>query len=175
MEKSNQNSKNQKNSQDLNNSPMISFNDVNYAIYKIGKWKNSYKINLIGTSNEIPATELTKEHVLLNMGEIRRSTFEIEGKKVNGIVGLSLQLSRDLQGIAIDELIMEEKKEYENIVDEINSLDYEDSNGAIELENDKFLIYKLEKDHHVTVAKPANAFTMKHHSEEIQRLKNMND
>ena len=161
--------------EDSTNSVMISFDDINYTIYKIGKWKNSYKINLIGTSNEIPATELTKEHVLSNMNEIRKSTFEVEGKEVNGIVGLSMQLNKDLQGIAIDEMIMEEKQEYENIVDEINSLDYEDPNGTIELENDKFLIYKLEKDHHVTVAKPANDLTMKHHAEEIQRLKNLND
>lgn len=167
--------KNKKNSQDLDNSEMISFNDINYAIYKIGNWKNSYKINLIGISNEIPATETTKEHVLSNMNEIRKSTFEIEGKKVNGIVGLSIELNRDLKGIAIDDLIKEEKQEYENIVAEINVLDFEDPNGAIELENDKFLIYKLEKDHHITVAKPANDLTKKHHMEEIQRLKDMNE
>ncbi|MDR2967026.1 MAG: hypothetical protein LBU74_03655 [Methanobacteriaceae archaeon] len=173
MENNKKNYKDQKDSQDLANSEMISFNDINYAIYKIGNWKKSYKINLIGTSNEIPATEVTKGHVLFNMDEIRKSTFETEGKEVNGIVGLSMQLNKDLQGIAIDEIIMEEKQEYENIVDEINSLDYEDSNGVIELENDKFLIYKLEKDHHVTKAKPANVLTMKHHEKEIQRLKNM--
>ena len=175
MENINKNSKNQNNSKDLSNSKTISFNDVNYAIYKVGKWKNSYKINLIGTSNEIPVTEVTKDHVLFNINEIRNSTFEIEGKEVNGIVGLSMQLNNALQGIAIDELIMEEKEEYENIVDEINSLELEDSNGAIELENDKYLIYKLEKDHHITVAKPANDFTMNHHAREIQRLKSMNE
>ena len=168
------NKKNFKDSKDSANSKMISFNDINYAIYRIGKWKNSYKLNLIGISNEIPATEVTKDHVLFSMNEIRKSTFEIEGKEVNGIVGLSIQLNMSLRGIAIDDLIMEEKQEYEDIVDEINSLEFEDSDGAIELENDKFLIYKLEKDHHVTNAKPANALTIKYHSEEIQRLKNMN-
>jgi hypothetical protein len=61
-----------------------------------------------------------------------------------------------------------------NIVDEINSLELENSNGFVKLENDKFLIYKLEKDHHITVAKPANGLTMKHHAEEIQRLKGRN-
>jgi hypothetical protein len=175
MDNNNKDSKNQKDSQDLTNSEMISFDDINYAIYKVGKWKNSYKINLIGTSNEIPVTEVTKEHVLFNINEIRNSTFEIEGKDVNGIVGLSMQLNSALHAVAIDDLISQEKQEYENIVDEINSLDYEDSNGAIELDTDKFLIYKLEKDHHITVAKPANDFTMKHHAEEIQRLKSMND
>lgn len=162
-----------KENKDSNDFPMISFNDVNYAIYRIGNWKNKYEINLIGNSNEIPATETTKEHVLNNMKEIRNSMFEIDGKKVNGIIGLSIQLNPLLQGRNIDELIAEEKKEYEDIVDEINGLELEDSNGSIELENDKFLIYKLEKDHHVTVAKPANGKTMKHHAEEIQRLKDM--
>ncbi|MBZ9571703.1 hypothetical protein KQY27_09105 [Methanobrevibacter sp. TMH8] len=153
---------------------MISFNDINYAIYKIGNWKNKYEINLIGSSNEIPATESTKNHVLNNMKEIRKSMFEINGKEVNGIVGLSIQLNPTLQVKDINELIAEEEKEYENIVAEINGLELEDPNGSIELENDNFLIYKLEKDHHVTVAKPANGLTMKHHAEEIQRLKDLN-
>lgn len=163
-----------KKNKDSNNSPMILFNDINYAIYKIGNWKEKYEINLIGSSNEIPVTEVTKEHVLNNMEEIRNSIFELNGKKVNGIVGLSTQLNPLLQGRNIDELIDKEEKEYKNIVDELNNLELEDSNGSIELENDKFLIYKLEKDHHVTVAKPANGLTMKHHAEEIQRLKEMN-
>ena len=166
--------KNNNESNDSNlNSSMISFNDINYAIYRLGKWKNSYRINLIGTSNEIPATETTKEHVLTNMNEIRNSKFELEGKEVNGIVGLSIQLNPQLQRENINEVIAGEENEYKNIVEEINALEFEDSNGSIELENDEFLIYKLEKDHHVTVAKPANNFTMKHHAEEIQRLKEL--
>jgi hypothetical protein len=39
----------------------------------------------------------------------------------------------------------------------------------------KQLIKKLSKKYHVTVAKPANGLTMKHHAEEIQRLKEMNE
>ncbi len=176
----NKNKNKNKNNNNLNNDSIpekidISFNDINYAIYKIGNWKNDYKINLIGTSNEIPATETTKEHVLSNMNEIRNSTFEMNGKEVNGIVALSIQLNIELQGENLDDLINEEEKEYKNIVDEINELELEDSNGSIKLENDKFLIYKLEKDHHVTVAKPANGLTLKHHAEEIQRLKEMNE
>ncbi len=38
----------------------------------------------------------------------------------------------------------------------------------------KKLRKKLSKKHHVTVAKPANGLTMKHHAEEIQRLKELN-
>ena len=156
------------------NKTIISFNDINYAIYRIGNWKNKYEINLIGTSNEIPVTENTKEHVLANMNEIRKSKFEIGEKEVNGIVGLSSQLNPILKGRDIDEIVAEEEIEYGNIVNEINSLKLEDSNDSIELENDKFLIYKLEKDHHITVAKPANGLTMKHHADEIARLKGMN-
>jgi len=153
---------------------MISFSDVNYAIYKLGAWKNSYKINLIGISSEIPVTEATKEHVLGNMNEIRNSKFELGEIEVNGIVGLSIQLNPKLQKEDINKIISEEEEEYKNIVEEINNLELETSDGSIELENDKFLIYKLEKDHHITVAKPANDKTLKHHAEEIMRLKGMN-
>ena len=45
----------------------IKCKDRNYAIYKIGNWKNDYKINVIGTSTEIPITSPTKHHVELNM------------------------------------------------------------------------------------------------------------
>lgn len=153
----------------------VSFNDINYTVYKIGKWKNSYRINLIGTSNEIPTTEITRDHVLNNLNEIRNSKFELDGKEVNGIVGLSIQLNPQLQGENIDDIIIEEEEEYKNIVDEINNLELEDSDGSIELENDKFLIYRLRKRHHVISAKPANGLTVKHHAEEIQRLKEMNE
>jgi len=168
MGSSNRNSNNKKNTN-------ISFDDINYTIYKIGKWKNNYRINLIGTSNEIPATETTKRHVLNNMNEIRNSKFELDGREVNGIVGLSIQLNPQLQGENIGDMMAEEEKEYKNIVDEINGLELEDSDGSIELENDEFLIYRLRKRHHVISAKPANGLTVKHHAEEIQRLKEMNE
>jgi hypothetical protein len=175
INKNNIKSSNEINENDPNSGKInISFSDVNYAIYKIGKWKNTYKINLIGTSNEIPATEVTKKHVLSNINEIRNSKFELGENEVNGIVALSIQLNPELQGIDIAQIIADEEIEYKNIVDEIDGLELEDPNDFIELENNKFLIYKLEKDHHVTVAKPANGLTMKHHAEEIQRLKELN-
>ena len=175
INKNNIKSSNEINENDPNSGKInISFSDVNYAIYKRGKWKNTYKINLIGTSNEIPATEVTKKHVLSNINEIRNSKFELGENEVNGIVALSIQLNPELQGIDIAQIIADEEIEYKNIVDEIDGLELEDPNDFIELENNKFLIYKLEKDHHVTVAKPANGLTMKHHAEEIQRLKELN-
>ncbi|WP_042701842.1 hypothetical protein [Methanobrevibacter arboriphilus] len=44
----------------------------------------------------------------------------------------------------------------------------------IRKEEKKQLIKKSRQNHHVTVAKPANGLTMKHHAEEIQRLKELN-
>ncbi|KZX15311.1 hypothetical protein MBCUT_15800 [Methanobrevibacter cuticularis] len=148
----------------------ISFSDINYAIYKIGNWKNSYEINLIGDSNEIPVTEATKNHVLLSMEEIRKSRFDIGDKKVNGLVALAIQLCDKFKDSDIDELVAKEEKEYENILNELNDLEVENPNDSIELENDKFLIYKLEKEDHVTIARPANKFTENHHIEEIKKL-----
>jgi hypothetical protein len=150
----------------------IRFDDINYAIYKIGSWNNEYKINLIGKSNEIPITKATVNHVILSMKEIRKSNFEIEGENLNGILALSLQLNKELKNTPIKELIAIEKEEYDNIIIELNNLKFDDPNKSINLDNQEYLIYKLEKEHHVTVAKPASKFTEKHHLKEIEKLKN---
>ncbi|MGL4670310.1 MAG: hypothetical protein ACRCVG_06960 [Methanobacteriaceae archaeon] len=155
-----------------NNKKTINFNDINYAIYNIGSWKNSYEINLIGTSNEIPATESTRDHVIMSMDEIRKASFEINDKTLNGVVALSIQLNDKFKEMDINELIAKEEKEYDDIMEELSNLDLESSDDSVKLDNEKFLIYKLEKDHHVTVSKPANDFTMNHHMEEIKKLKN---
>jgi hypothetical protein len=149
----------------------IKFDDINYAIYKIGSWDNEYKINLIGKSNEIPITKPTINHVILSMKEIRKSNFELEGENLNGILALSIQLNKELKTTPIKELITIEKKEYDNIISELNNLKLVDSSKSINLDNQEYLIYKLEKEHHVTVAKPASKFTEKHHIQEIEKLK----
>ena len=41
----------------------IDVNDINYAIYRLGNWKNNYEINQIGLSKEIPVTEPTITHI----------------------------------------------------------------------------------------------------------------
>ncbi|KZX14358.1 hypothetical protein [Methanobrevibacter curvatus] len=148
----------------------IKFNDLNYAIYKIGSWKNSYEVNLIGNSNEIPQSQVTKNHVEMSMTEIRKSSFEIENKVVNGIVALGYQLNPNLKKIAIDDLIKKEEEEYNNIIEELESLKLEDNEKTIDLNENDYLIYKLEKDHHVTIAKPTNEFTQAHHLKEIEKL-----
>ncbi|MDR2624460.1 MAG: hypothetical protein LBC39_07880 [Methanobrevibacter sp.] len=149
----------------------IGFDDVNYSIYKIGFWKNEYKVNLTGKSNEIPVTESTIDHVILTMKEIRKSSFTVDGEDVNGILALSLQLDSKLKNISIEELITIEEREYKNILKELKELKLENPQKSIKLDNDQYLIYKLEKEHHITIAKPANKFTEEYHIGEIERLK----
>ena len=64
----------------------IDVDDINYAIYKLGNWKNNYEINQIGLSKEIPLTKPTITHIKFSMEEIRKSQFEISDKTVNGFV-----------------------------------------------------------------------------------------
>ena len=43
----------------MDSEEIIRIDDINYAIYKIGEWKNDYEINQIGLSKEIPVTKNT--------------------------------------------------------------------------------------------------------------------
>jgi len=151
----------------------IKCNNINYAIYKIGNWKNNYKINIIGTSNEIPVTNPTKEHVLKNMEQIRLSEFNISGKQVNGMLGLAIQLNPSLNNENIDDLIKIEQEEFDLISKEIADLDLKNDEDIIFIDSEEFLIYKLEFEGHSLSSKPANDFTKKHHMDEIKRLKNI--
>ena len=89
----------------MDDNEMINVNDMNYAIYKVGDWKNDYKINQIGLSSEIPVTKSTVIHVKYSMDEIRNSEFSYSDKTVNGFVAIALQLSPDLQDLNPDEVI----------------------------------------------------------------------
>ena len=73
---------------------IINFDNINYAIYKVGSWKNHYEINQIGLSKEVPVTKATLHHVKLSMDEIRKSEFDIDNKTVNGFVAIALQLKK---------------------------------------------------------------------------------
>ncbi|MDO5809589.1 MAG: hypothetical protein Q4Q37_00725 [Methanobrevibacter sp.] len=46
---------------------IINLDDINYAVYKIGDWKNHYEINQIGLSHEIPVTKNTITHIKFSM------------------------------------------------------------------------------------------------------------
>lgn len=151
----------------------IKFDDINYAIYKLGKWNNLYQVNILGASNEIPATEVTRNHLEKNMDQIRSSVFNVGGKEVNGMVGLAIQLDANLKEDDVDDIVVIEETEYGLIKEELANLELEDVEDSVELDNDKFLIYKLEYDGHMLVSKPVNDFTKKHHIEEIRRLKEL--
>lgn len=148
----------------------INFDDVNFAIYKLGVWKNNYEINQIGLSDEIPVTENTKEHVIFTMDEIRRSEFEIEGEIVNGFVAIAYQLNPKIKSMDIKDAIALEEKEYCDIVNELNDLELLSNECSIERENSKYLIYKLKKECHVTISTPVNGLAVKHYMEEMSKI-----
>lgn len=154
---------------------IINLDDMNYAVYKIGEWKNNYEINQIGLSNEIPVTKNTLMHIKYSMDEIRNSQFSISDKTVNGFVAIALQLNPKVQDMELDDAIELEQKEYDSILDELENLELLDEKGAIPLETEEYLIYKLEKECHVTQSIPANEFTKKHYLDEIKKIEDALD
>ena len=148
---------------------IINFDDMNYAIYKFGSWKNNYEINQIGLSREIPVTKCTLNHVKLTMEEIRKSQFNISDKDVNGFVAIALQMNSNLLDMDLDDVIKMEEEEYNNILKELDDLEVL-SEGSTPLDTEDYLIYKLEKDCHVTNSIPANKYTRKFFVEEMKRI-----
>lgn len=148
----------------------IDVNDINYAVYKLGNWKNDYEINQIGLSKEIPVTEPTITHIKFSMDEIRKSQFDISTKTVNGFVAIALQLNPKVQEMDLDDVIELEQKEYDNIIDELDNLELLADGSTIDLDDDTYLIYKLEKECHVTTSIPANEYTKKYYEAEMKRI-----
>jgi hypothetical protein len=148
----------------------ISLDDINYAVYKIGEWKNHYEINQIGLSREIPVTKNTITHIKFSMEEIRNTEFSISDSKVNGFVAIAMQLNPVVQEMDLDDVIELEEKEYQDILEELENLDVLSDDDSIPLETDEYLIYKLEKDCHVTTSIPANEFTKQFYKEELKRI-----
>ena len=159
----------------MDENKMINVNDINYAIYKIGEWKNEYKINQIGISSEIPVTESTVTHVKLSMEEIRGSQFNYSDKTVNGFVAIALQLNPSLQDLNPEDVIKMEEEEYNSILEELSELELLDEDSSIPLDGDEYLIYKLEKECHVTTSRPANEFTMQFHLNEMKKIEDALD
>lgn len=154
---------------------VISLNDINYAVYKIGDWKNHYEINQIGLSSEIPVTKNTITHIKFSMDEIRASQFSVSDKTVNGFVAIAMQLNPKVQEMELDDIIELEQTEYQNILEELENLDVLSDEDSISLENDEYLIYKLEKDCHVTTSTPANEFTKKFYQDELKKIEDALD
>ena len=153
----------------------IDVNDINYAVYKLGNWKNDYEINQIGLSKEIPVTEPTITHIKFSMDEIRNSQFSLSDKTVNGFVAIAMQLNPKVQEMELDDVIELEEKEYQNILSELDGLDVLSDDESIPLDGEEYLIYKLEKDCHVTTSTPANEFTQKFYEEELKKIEDALD
>ena len=149
---------------------IINVDDINYAVYRIGEWENNYEINQVGMSREIPVTKPTLKHVKLSMEEIRMSKFDMGHNEVNGFIAIAMQLNPKIQDMEIDEMIELEEKEYQNILAELDALELLDDGETISLESEEYLIYKLQKEHHVTKSTPANEFTKQYSIEELKRI-----
>ena len=149
---------------------VINLDDINYAVYKIGEWKNHYEINQIGLSKEIPVTKNTIDHIKFSMEEIRNTEFSLSDKKVNGFVAIAMQLNHTVQEMELDDAIELEEKEYQNILEELEGLELLSDDETLPLETDEYLIYKLEKDCHVTTSIPENEFTKQFYKDELKRI-----
>ena len=148
----------------------IDVNDINYAIYRLGNWKNNYEINQIGLSKEIPVTEPTITHIKFSMDEIRKSQFDISNKTVNGFVAIAFQINPKIQQMDLDDVIKMEEKEFNNILDELDNLELLDDDSTVDLDDENYLVYKLEKECHMTISIPANEHTKKYYEEEMKRI-----
>ena len=153
----------------------INVNDMNYAIYKIGDWKNNYEINQIGLSHEIPVTKNTITHIKFSMDEIRNSRFSISDKEVNGFVAIAMQLNPKVQEMELDDVISLEQEELDNIMAELEGLELLDEDSTVPLQNEEYLIYKLEKECHVTTSIPANDFTKEFYKNELKKIEDALD
>jgi hypothetical protein len=154
----------------MSNDEIVNVNDINYAIYKIGDWKNEYEINQIGLSNEIPVTKNTVFHVKMSMDEIRKSEFAFSDKTVNGFVAIATQLNPKILEMDVDDIISLEKEEYDNLINELDGLELLAEDDSIPLDSEEYLIYKLQKECHVTTATPANEYTLKFHANELKKI-----
>ena len=154
---------------------IINLDDINYAVYKVGDWKNHYEINQIGLSREIPVTKYTVTDIKFSMDEIRNSRFEISDKTVNGFVAIALQLNPKVQEMELDEAIELEETEFNNIMEELEGLDLLSDDGTLSLDTEDYLIYKLEKDCHVTTSIPANDFTKEYFQNELKKIEDALD
>ncbi|RBQ23039.1 hypothetical protein ALNOE001_11580 [Candidatus Methanobinarius endosymbioticus] len=149
---------------------LVFFDDENYVIYRPENWKNIYKVNLLRIDNEIPATKLTKNQSIRIMDEIRNYSFNYKGAKINGMVGLAITFN-NMKNEDVDWLIDIEEEDH-NIHDEIENLELENPKNFIELNTDKFLVYKIKENYHGNVLSiPANEFTRKNCTIELSKIK----
>ena len=70
----------------------------------------------------------------------------------------------------LDDVIALEQEEYENILEELDNLELLSDDGSISLDTEDYLIFKLEKECHVTNSIPANLHTKKYYVDELKRI-----
>ena len=109
------------------------------------------------------------------MDEIRASQFSISDRTVNGFVAIAMQLNPKVQEMELVDAVELEEKEYLNILEELENLEVLSDDDSLPLENDEYLIYKLEKDCHVTTSIPANEYTKKFYQNELKRIEDALD
>ena len=124
---------------------------------------------------KLPVTKNTITHIRFSMDEIRNSQFSLSDKTVNGFVAIAMQLNPKVQEMELDDVIELEEKEYQNILSELDGLDVLSDDESIPLDGEEYLIYKLEKDCHVTTSTPANEFTQKFYEEELKKIEDALD
>ena len=75
----------------------------------------------------------------------------------------------------VKDIVKLEEEEYQNILSELDNLELLDDGESIPLEGEDYLIYKLEKDCHVTTSIPANEFTQKFYEAELKKIEDALD
>ena len=109
------------------------------------------------------------------MEEIRNTEFSISDKKVNGFVAIAMQLNPKVQEMELDDVVSLEAEEYDNILSELDNLELLDDDSTLPLEGEEYLIYKLQKECHVTTSTPANDFTKKFYENELKKIEDALD
>ena len=68
-----------------------------------------------------------------------------------------------------------EETEFNNIMSELEELEVLSDDDTIPLDGEDYLIYKLEKDCHVTTSIPANKFTEEFFKNELKKIEDALD
>ena len=109
------------------------------------------------------------------MEEIRNTEFSISDKKVNGFIAIAMQLNPKAQEMELDDVVSLEAEEYDNILSELDNLELLEDDSTIPLDGEEYLIYKLQKECHVTTSTPANDFTKKFYENELKKIEDALD
>ena len=100
----------------------------------------------------------------------RQHLFIVEGKhEKNELMKLLLKSFPEID-MDLDDVIALGQKEYESILEELDNLELLSDDGSVSLDTEDYLIFKLEKECHVTNSIPANLHTKKYYVDELKRI-----